>query len=291
MGLGNLKADLDYITHWKYGSLKATRQFVKVQRPNFGLKKAAGSKLCIHLALANLTAFFWSKDNFEFSASFRSLGNNGMMLRLRSFGKGYHSASDRVRTLCGFCKLLQRNAVLVTFVARFATCSFSNLQIWNFALLKNTRKVFSEYHNVPMDTHKVFTALVQWGSCRSPSVIHNREQFGTFSSSPSFASLGSFYRPRGTDIVEPIVASHFPPVKIPQKSSQKPSTSGMSYSSLPIEGRSKVELQEIARQIIFQASQMDDENDASPKSQTSTSQPQQSSSKKDLTQKLRNLEN
>ncbi|BBG96742.1 Histone superfamily protein [Prunus dulcis] len=40
----------------------------------------------------------------------------------------------------------------------------------------NTRKVFSEYHNVPMDTHKVFTALVQWDSCRSPSVIHNREQ-------------------------------------------------------------------------------------------------------------------
>ncbi|KAI5313790.1 hypothetical protein L3X38_042966 [Prunus dulcis] len=36
--------------------------------------------------------------------------------RLRSFGKGYHSASDRVRTLCGFCKLLQRNAALVTFV-------------------------------------------------------------------------------------------------------------------------------------------------------------------------------
>ncbi|ONI30570.1 hypothetical protein PRUPE_1G259400 [Prunus persica] len=44
-----------------------------------------------------------------------------------------------------------------------------------FLVLKNTRKVFSEYHNVPMDTHKVFTALVQWGSCRSPSVIHNRE--------------------------------------------------------------------------------------------------------------------
>ncbi|BBG94262.1 hypothetical protein Prudu_002495, partial [Prunus dulcis] len=38
----------------------------------------------------------------------------------------------------------------------------------------NTHKVFSEYHNVPMDTHKTFTALVQWGSCRSPFVIHNR---------------------------------------------------------------------------------------------------------------------
>ncbi|CAB4321294.1 unnamed protein product [Prunus armeniaca] len=44
-----------------------------------------------------------------------------------------------------------------------------------FASNKNTRKVFSEYHNVPVDTHKVFTALVQWGSCGSPSVIHNRE--------------------------------------------------------------------------------------------------------------------
>ncbi|BBG96355.1 hypothetical protein Prudu_005139 [Prunus dulcis] len=28
----------------------------------------------------------------------------------------------------------------------------------------NTRKVFSENHNVPMDTHKVFTALVLSGS-------------------------------------------------------------------------------------------------------------------------------
>ena len=27
-----MKADLDHINHWKYGSLKATRQFVKVQR-------------------------------------------------------------------------------------------------------------------------------------------------------------------------------------------------------------------------------------------------------------------
>ncbi|BBG94260.1 hypothetical protein Prudu_002493 [Prunus dulcis] len=78
-------------------------------------------------------------------------------------------------------------------LARFATC---NLQTWNFALLKNTRKVFSENHNVPMDTHKVFTALVQWGSCRSPSVIHNREVL-----------VRALFVPRGTDIVEPVVAS------------------------------------------------------------------------------------
>ncbi|CAL8168933.1 unnamed protein product [Prunus armeniaca] len=31
------------------------------------------------------------------------------------------------------------------------------------------------FAQTPMDTHKVFTALVQWGSCRSSSVIHNRE--------------------------------------------------------------------------------------------------------------------
>ncbi|BBG99596.1 hypothetical protein Prudu_009335 [Prunus dulcis] len=76
-----------------------------------------------------------------------------------------------------------------------------------FPLLKNTRKVFSEYHNVPMDTHKVFTALVQWGSCRSPSVIHNREQFGAFSLLCSLPPLVPFYRLRGTDKVEPVMAS------------------------------------------------------------------------------------
>ncbi|BBN69440.1 hypothetical protein Prudu_945S000200, partial [Prunus dulcis] len=65
-----------------------------------------------------------------------------------------------------------------------------------FASNKNTRKVFSENHNVPMDTHKVFTALVQWGSCRSPSVIHNREVL-----------VRALFVPRGTDIVEPVVAS------------------------------------------------------------------------------------
>ncbi|CAB4301049.1 unnamed protein product [Prunus armeniaca] len=57
------------------------------------------------------------------------------------------------------------------FAARFAIFLSSNLQTWNFVVLK----VFFEYHNVPVDTHKVFTALVQWGSCGSPSVIHNRE--------------------------------------------------------------------------------------------------------------------
>ncbi|BBH02393.1 hypothetical protein Prudu_012937 [Prunus dulcis] len=193
MGLGNLKADLDYINHWKYGSLKATRQFVKVQ---------SNTKLFFWLLFFfNLghgrRALFEQQTEFWFEEScWQPAVHPFSFGKLRSFGKGYHSASDRVRTLCGFCKLLQRNAALVTFVARFATCSFSNLQIWNFALLKNTRKVFSEYHNVPMDTHKVFTAVVQWGSCRSPSVIHNREVL-----------MRALFVPRGTDIVEPVVAS------------------------------------------------------------------------------------
>ncbi|KAL6279456.1 hypothetical protein ACE6H2_016337 [Prunus campanulata] len=34
-----------------------------------------------------------------------------------------------------------------------------------FFVFKNTRKVFSEYHNVPMDSHKVFTALGTVGFC------------------------------------------------------------------------------------------------------------------------------
>ncbi|CAB4320659.1 unnamed protein product [Prunus armeniaca] len=88
----------------------------------------------------------------------------------------------------------------------------------------NTRKVFSEYHNVPVDTHKVFTALVKWGSCRSPSVIHNREvlvralfvsvlwisaavQYFLFLFPPSLPPLVPFYRPRRTDRVEPVMAS------------------------------------------------------------------------------------
>ncbi|KAI5337157.1 hypothetical protein L3X38_016426 [Prunus dulcis] len=50
-GLDNevLEADLDYINHWKYGSLKATRQFVKVQRR--ALFEQQVSSFC-----------FWSKD-------------------------------------------------------------------------------------------------------------------------------------------------------------------------------------------------------------------------------------
>ncbi|CAL9019183.1 unnamed protein product, partial [Prunus brigantina] len=79
---------------------------------------------------------------------------------------------------------------------------------------RNTRKVFSEYHNVPMDTHKVFTALVQWGSCRSPSVIHNREVlmrallcFLFLFCVPSLPPLVLVYRPRGTDRVKPVMAS------------------------------------------------------------------------------------
>ncbi|KAI5317966.1 hypothetical protein L3X38_037673 [Prunus dulcis] len=56
---------------------------------------------------------------------------------------------------------------------------------------------------------------------------------------------------------------------------QKPSPVS-SHSSLPIEGKSKSELQEIARQLMLQASQMHDDTDASPKSESSTSQPKPS---------------
>ncbi|BBN69687.1 hypothetical protein Prudu_1104S000100 [Prunus dulcis] len=78
--------------------------------------------------------------------------------------------------------------------------------------IENTRKVFSEYHNVPMDTHKVFTALVQWDSCRSPSVIHNREQFGALFLFSGFLQQFGAFPPlfpvlRGTDRVEPVMAS------------------------------------------------------------------------------------
>ncbi|KAI5327369.1 hypothetical protein L3X38_026765 [Prunus dulcis] len=49
-----------------------------------------------------------------------------------------------------------------------------------------------------------------------------------------------------------------------------------SHSSLPIEGKSKSEHQEIARQLMMQASQMHDDTDASPKSESYTSQPKPS---------------
>ncbi|KAI5348820.1 hypothetical protein L3X38_001707 [Prunus dulcis] len=69
------------------------------------------------------------------------------------------------------------------------------------------------------------------------------------------------------------VYADFPPVKNPH--SKKKSSPATSHSSLPIEGRSKSELQDLARQLMLQASQMNDDadSDASPASQTSTSQP------------------
>ncbi|KAI5322835.1 hypothetical protein L3X38_031907 [Prunus dulcis] len=77
------------------------------------------------------------------------------------------------------------------------------------------------------------------------------------------------------------VHSYFPLVIVPPQSSQKPSSSGSSLVSFSAEGKSKAELQEIARQLIIQASQMEDNDDtASPRSQSSTSQPHQSSSQK-----------
>ncbi|CAL9000242.1 unnamed protein product, partial [Prunus brigantina] len=79
------------------------------------------------------------------------------------------------------------------------------------------------------------------------------------------------------------VNTEFPLVKAPLM----PSTFGTSYSSLPIEGRSKSKLKELARQLMVQASQMndddDDDDDASPKSQSSSSQTQNPSNQKDFT--------
>ncbi|KAI5317105.1 hypothetical protein L3X38_036812 [Prunus dulcis] len=61
--------------------------------------------------------------------------------------------------------------------------------------------------------------------------------------------------------------------------SEKKSSPAISHSSLPIEGRSKSELQDLARQLMLQASQMNDDadSDASLASQTSTSQPKPAS--------------
>ncbi|CAL2257031.1 unnamed protein product [Prunus armeniaca] len=75
------------------------------------------------------------------------------------------------------------------------------------------------------------------------------------------------------DRIAEYVYRDFPQIADPPK--PKPSSSnGTSQSSLQVEG-SKSELQEIARQLIIQASQMeDDDDDASPNSQSSTSQPQ-----------------
>ncbi|KAI5317341.1 hypothetical protein L3X38_037048 [Prunus dulcis] len=71
--------------------------------------------------------------------------------------------------------------------------------------------------------------------------------------------------------------------------SDKNSTPATSHSSLSIEGKSKYELQEIARQLMLQASQMneEDDSDSSSKSQSSTSQPRMPSSQKTPIPKMR----
>ncbi|KAI5337246.1 hypothetical protein L3X38_016515 [Prunus dulcis] len=73
------------------------------------------------------------------------------------------------------------------------------------------------------------------------------------------------------------VYADFPPVRNPHP--EKKSSPATSQSSLPIEGRSKSELKDLARQLMLQASQMNDDadSDASPASQTSTSQPKPAS--------------
>ncbi|KAI5338963.1 hypothetical protein L3X38_018235 [Prunus dulcis] len=75
------------------------------------------------------------------------------------------------------------------------------------------------------------------------------------------------------------VYADFPPIRNPQP--DKKSSPASSHSSLPIEGKTKSVLQEIARQLMLQASQMneDDDSDATPKSQSSTSQQKSSSQK------------
>ncbi|BBH09222.1 Plant protein of unknown function D, partial [Prunus dulcis] len=91
-------------------------------------------------------------------------------------------------------------------------------------------------------------------------------------------------------LVSNYVHNDFPPVIIPAKPAQKlakPPVIIHAKPSLSTEGKSKVELQEIARQLILQASQMEDEEDsASPRSQSSTSQPHQLPGQKDSTQKM-----
>ncbi|KAI5342059.1 hypothetical protein L3X38_009934 [Prunus dulcis] len=83
------------------------------------------------------------------------------------------------------------------------------------------------------------------------------------------------------------VYSHFPPVRNPQ--SDKMSSPTTSHSSLPIEGKSKYELQEIAHQLMLQASQMNEEDDidSSSKSKSSTCQPRMPSSQKTPIPKMR----
>ncbi|KAI5328070.1 hypothetical protein L3X38_027466 [Prunus dulcis] len=78
-------------------------------------------------------------------------------------------------------------------------------------------------------------------------------------------------------LVTDYVYADFPPVRNPH--TEKKSSPATSHSSLPIEGRSKSELQDLACQLMLQASQMidDADSDASSASQTSTSQPKPTS--------------
>ncbi|CAL2227450.1 unnamed protein product [Prunus armeniaca] len=82
----------------------------------------------------------------------------------------------------------------------------------------NTRKVFFEYHNVPMDTLKVITALSTVGFLRKPICNSQQRgpcesslcQFDVFSSFPPSSRLPPlvpFYRPRGTNRVGSVKAS------------------------------------------------------------------------------------
>ncbi|CAL9029753.1 unnamed protein product [Prunus brigantina] len=57
------------------------------------------------------------------------------------------------------------------------------------------------------------------------------------------------------------VYKDFPLVVTPQLPKQKPSSSHSSQTSLVVEGKSKAELQDIARQLMLQASQMNDDED------------------------------
>ncbi|CAB4293558.1 unnamed protein product [Prunus armeniaca] len=94
----------------------------------------------------------------------------------------------------GALGLKRQNQGRLPFFLAYVAFGFFNSR--NTGGFLNTRKVFFEYHNVPMDTLKVITALVQWGSCGSPSVIHNREVL-----------VRALFVPRGTNRVGSVKAS------------------------------------------------------------------------------------
>ncbi|CAL2240221.1 unnamed protein product [Prunus armeniaca] len=78
------------------------------------------------------------------------------------------------------------------------------------------------------------------------------------------------------DRIAKYVYNHLPHDSIPNPASP----TGSTRSSLSVEGKSKSELQEIARQLIIQASQMDDDEDTENDSPSSSScQPMQSPAK------------